>query len=111
MTNWPATHVIGRVTGHEFAKGKPYPPTTKATFPREPWFARRDAKAYGIVLDAHGKIGWGRSDIGGDPIVVVPSAAVSDAHLGGLRGEGCPTSSPERRSLVSPSRWTSSNSA
>ena len=80
--------LVGRVTGQEFAKGKPYPASTKETFPREPWFARRDAKAYGVVLDAHGKIGWGRSDIGGDPIVVVLSEAVSDAHLAGLRGEG-----------------------
>ena len=40
------------------------------------------------MLDAHGRIGWGRSDIGGDPIVVVLSEAVSDAHLAGLRGEG-----------------------
>src|ERR1700704_5562596 len=76
-----------RPPGQEFAKGKPYP-ASKATFPREPWFARRDAKAYGVVLDAHGKIGWGRSDIGGDPIVVVLSEGVSDAHLAGLRGEG-----------------------
>ena len=80
--------LVGRVTGQEFAKGKPYPASTKETFPRAPWFARRDAKAYGIVLDAHGKIGWGRSEIGGDPIVVVLSEAVSDAHLAGLRGEG-----------------------
>ena len=80
--------LVGRVTGQEFAKGKPYPASTKETFPREPWFARRDAKAYGVVLDAHGKIGWGRSDIGGDPIVVVLSETVSDAHLAGLRGEG-----------------------
>ena len=69
--------LVGRVTGQEFAKGKPYPASTKETFPRTPWFARRDAKAYGIVLDAHGKIGWGRSEIGGDPIVVVLSEAVS----------------------------------
>jgi riboflavin biosynthesis pyrimidine reductase len=80
--------LVGRVTGQEFAKGKPYPALTKETFPREPWFARRDAKAYGVVLDAHGKIGWGRSDIGGDPIIVVLSEAASDAHLAGLRGEG-----------------------
>jgi riboflavin biosynthesis pyrimidine reductase len=80
--------LIGRVTGQEFAKGKPYPTSTKETFPREPWFARRDAKAYGVVLDAHGKIAWGRADIGGDPIVVVLSETVSDAHLAGLRGEG-----------------------
>jgi riboflavin biosynthesis pyrimidine reductase len=80
--------LIGRVTGQEFAKGKPYPNSTKETFPREPWFARRDASAYGVVLDAHGKIAWGRSDIGGDPIVVVLAETVSDAHLAGLRSEG-----------------------
>src|ERR1700733_5406097 len=80
--------LVARVTGQESAKGKPYPALTNETFPREPWFSRRDAKAYGVVLDAHGKIGWGRSDIGGDPIVVFLSEAVSDAHLAGLRCEG-----------------------
>ncbi len=83
--------LIGRVTGQEFAKtkeGTVYPAGSGQTFPREAWFARRDAKAYGVVLDVHGKIVWGRSDIGGDPIVVVLSEQVSDAHLAGLRGEG-----------------------
>jgi riboflavin biosynthesis pyrimidine reductase len=80
--------LVGRVTGQEFAKGKPYPASGAGTFPREAWFARRDAKAYGVVLDAHGKIGWGRSDIGGDPIVVVLTETVPDSHLAGLRGEG-----------------------
>ncbi len=80
--------LIGRVTGQEFAKGKAYPSRSDATLPREPWFARRGAKAYGVVLDAHGKIAWGRADIGGDPIVVVLSEQVSDAHLAGLRAEG-----------------------
>jgi riboflavin biosynthesis pyrimidine reductase len=69
-------------------QGQAVSPSTKETFRREPWFARREAKAYGVVLDAHGKIGWGRSDIGGDPIVVVLSEAVSDTHLAGLRGDG-----------------------
>lgn len=80
--------LIGRVTGQEFAKGKAYPATTTERFPRENWIVRRDAKAYGVVLDAHGKICWGRSDIGGDPIVAVLTEAVSDAHLAGLRSEG-----------------------
>jgi riboflavin biosynthesis pyrimidine reductase len=80
--------LVGRATGQEFANGKPYPPWTKESFPRQPWLARRNAKAYGVVLDAHGKIAWGRSDIGGDPSVVVLSEAVSDAHLAGLRGDG-----------------------
>jgi riboflavin biosynthesis pyrimidine reductase len=79
--------LIGRVTGQEFAKGQPYPATTQ-TFPRAPWLPRGKAKAYGVVLDPHGKIGWGRSDIGGDAIVVVLSESVTDAHLAGLRGEG-----------------------
>ena len=80
--------LVGRLTGQEFAKGKPYPLSNRESFPREAWFARRDAKAHGVVLDAHGKIAWGRSDIGGDPIVAVLCEAVSDAHLAGLRGEG-----------------------
>jgi riboflavin biosynthesis pyrimidine reductase len=79
--------LVGRVTGAEFAKGKPYPAATNESFPREPYFARRVAKTYGVVLDAHGKIGWGRSDIGGDPIVVVLAETVADAHLAGLRAE------------------------
>ena len=90
--------LIGRVTGQEFAKGKPYPAVTEQIFPRENWFARRDAKAsdvkasdvkaYGVALDCNGKIAWGRSDIGGDPIVAVLSSKVSDAHLAGLRDDG-----------------------
>jgi riboflavin biosynthesis pyrimidine reductase len=80
--------LIGRVTGQEFAKGKVIYFGTTETFPRQPWFARRDAKAYGILLDAHGKIAWGRSDIGGDPIIVVLAEDVSDAHLAGLHREG-----------------------
>ena len=81
--------LIGRVTGSEYAKAKSYPQQMEESFPREPWFAgRRDAAAYGIALDAHGKIAWGRSDIGGDPIVVVLTEHVSDAHLSGLRNDG-----------------------
>ena len=80
--------LIGRVTGSEYAKAEAYPAHTDQTFPREPWFARRDAAAYGIALDADGKIAWGRSDIGGDPIVAVLTARVSDAHLAGLRRDG-----------------------
>jgi riboflavin biosynthesis pyrimidine reductase len=80
--------LIGRVTGSEFAKARSYPATADRTYPREAWFARRDASAYGIVLDAEGKIAWGRADIGGDPIVAVLTERVADAHLAGLRGDG-----------------------
>ncbi len=40
------------------------------------------------MLDAHGKTAWGRSDIDGDPIVVVLTEQAADAHLAGLRGDG-----------------------
>src|SRR3954451_14448764 len=36
--------LVGRVTGQEFARGKPYTESTTEIFPREPWFARRGAK-------------------------------------------------------------------
>ena len=80
--------LIGRLTGSEYAKADSYPAESDETFPREPWFSRRDAAAYGIALDANGKITWGRSDIGGDPIVAVLTEQVSDAHLAGLRKDG-----------------------
>src|SRR6202051_2212709 len=88
--------LIGRVTGSEYAKADSYPDRTDQTYRREPWFAQRFASgdaaasnmAYGIVLDAQGKIAWGRSNIGGDPIVVVLTERVSDAHLAGLRHDG-----------------------
>jgi riboflavin biosynthesis pyrimidine reductase len=79
--------LIGRATGHEYAKREVYPPHSSETYPREHWFAQRDAKVVGVVLDAHGKVAFGRSDIGGDPIVAVLTEKVSDAHLAGLRSE------------------------
>lgn len=80
--------LIGRVTGSEYAKAEAYPDRAEQIYRRQPWFAERGAAAYGIVLDAHGKIAWGRSDIGGDPIVAVLTDPVSDAHLAGLRRDG-----------------------
>jgi riboflavin biosynthesis pyrimidine reductase len=81
--------LCGRVTAQEFArgKGKVYPPT-KEKFPREDWFAEREAKAWGIFLDAHGKAVWERKDIGGDPILVILTEQVPDSHLAGLRADG-----------------------
>lgn len=80
--------LVGRVTGQEFAKGEAYSSNSGAKLPREHWFAQRKAKAFGVVLDAHGKIAWSRSDIGGDPIVVVLTEQVTDSHLAGLRSDG-----------------------
>jgi hypothetical protein len=59
--------LVGRTTGQEFAKRDAYPSQTAETYPRTPWLPKQGASAYGVVLDAHGKIAWGRADIGGDP--------------------------------------------
>jgi riboflavin biosynthesis pyrimidine reductase len=80
--------LVGRITGQEYARLDAYPNHVDKTYPREPWFVRREARAHGIVLDAHGKIAWGRSEIDGDPLVVVLTEQVSDAHLAGLRNDG-----------------------
>jgi riboflavin biosynthesis pyrimidine reductase len=80
--------LIGRLTGEEFAKGGVHRRDPGQVLPREPWIVRRDAPGYAIVLDTHGRIAWGRSDIGGDPIVVVLAEAAPDAHLAGLRADG-----------------------
>ena len=80
--------LIGRATGQEYAKRDGYSVHTDQSYPRASWFARPAANAYGIVLDAHGKIAWGRSDIGGDPIVAVLTKRVPDDHLAGLRQDG-----------------------
>ena len=81
--------LVGRVTGREFARKDAYPAKPASqTYPRTPWLATKGAKVWGIVIDAQGKIAWGRSDIGGDPIVVVLTEQVPDSHLEALRGEG-----------------------
>jgi riboflavin biosynthesis pyrimidine reductase len=80
--------LVGRVTGQEYARLDAYPDHADQVYPREPWFARHDARAHGIVLDPHGRIAWGRSEIDGDPVVVVLAEKVSDAHLAGLRKDG-----------------------
>lgn len=81
--------LVGRVTGQEFAsRDTPYPPDAEGPVAREDWFARKEADAWAVVLDAHGKIAWGRGDVGGDPLVVVLTEAVPDSHLAGLRRDG-----------------------
>ena len=94
MPGWSAASPV-----REYAKRDAYPRHTDHRYPREPWFIRRDGAAYGLVLDPHGKIAWGRVDIGGDPIVVVLTEQVSDAHLAGLREDGVSYMFAGRREL------------
>lgn len=80
--------LVGRISGQGYSKRESYPVYTEQRYPRQNWFARRNAAAYGIVLDAHGKIAWGRSDVDSDPLLVVLTEQVSDAYLAGLHEDG-----------------------
>ncbi len=81
--------LVGRVTGQEFAaRDTPYPPAAGTSLERQSWFTRKTADAWAVVLDAGGKIAWGRGDVEGDPLLVVLTQAVSDSHLAGLRQDG-----------------------
>lgn len=81
--------LVGRVTGQEFAKGgDAYPERSGAAPERANRIVKRDADAYAVVLDGEGKIAWGRADIDGDPIVVLLTRRVSNAHLAGLKADG-----------------------
>ena len=51
--------LIGRVTASEYAKAQSYPDHTDRSYPREPWFARRDAAAPGTA--------WGIALVVGPP--------------------------------------------
>jgi hypothetical protein len=45
--------LVGRVTGQEFAScDTPYPPATGTSLGRQSWFARKNADAWAVVLDA-----------------------------------------------------------
>lgn len=80
--------LVGRVTGQEFAqRDTPYPEVADSAIERENWFAHEQSDTWAVVLDAKGKIVWGRGDIGGDPLLVVLTKAVSDSHLAGLRSD------------------------
>lgn len=80
--------IVGRVTGQEFAKGQPYGSHAEQTYPKEAFLVHHGSGAHAVVLDARGKIAWGRADIGGDPIVVVMTKQATAAHLAGLRKDG-----------------------
>jgi riboflavin biosynthesis pyrimidine reductase len=80
--------LIGRVTAQEFAKGQSYSTYNGPSFVRESWIANRDAGTWAIALDSAGRVVWGRCDVGGDPILVILTERVSDAHLAGLRQDG-----------------------
>lgn len=103
-TNWPrdfdigelyeAVHrqldgdawLVGPVTMAEFAEGEPQPIAADQQFPRETWKAPTAAQGpYAIALDRQGRLQLNRSQVNGDPLIMVLPTHVSDDHLAELR--------------------------
>ena len=80
--------IIGRVTAQEMSKAKPHPPAEPGRPTRPVHVARRDAAAYGIILDPAGKVHFETGDIGGDHVVVLLASDIADAHLAELAADG-----------------------
>ena len=98
--------LVGRVTGQEFAaREAPYPSYTGAPLGREHWFARKQADAWAVVLDAAGKIAWGRGEVGGDPLLVVLTQSVPTATSRGCGRTASPTSLPASARSTLRRRW------
>ena len=99
--------LVGRVTGREFAKGKPYPASTKETFPREPWFARRERP----VASCSTRMARSAGAVRTSAAIRSSSSFPRRYRMRTWRGyaaRACARSSPEGRNSISPSRLTSS---
>src|SRR5438045_8464356 len=77
--------LIGRVSGQGYGKRDAYPAHTDQHYPREHWFSRREAAAYGIVLDPQGTLAWDSSDVGGDHIIDSVTWTIMDGRIDSLR--------------------------
>jgi riboflavin biosynthesis pyrimidine reductase len=80
--------IVGRVTMAEMAKGVPHAPAGAPAQPRPHHFAAGHKKPYAVALDAHGKLHFARSDVGGDHVIVLLGSHVPDSHLAELKGDG-----------------------
>ena len=80
--------IVGRVTMAEMSKAGPHAPT-EATVPERPsHLVRKHAGAYAIAVDRSGRLHFDRSEIDGDPIVVLLGRDVPDSHLAELTADG-----------------------
>ena len=59
--------LIGRVTGSEYSKAQAYPSHTDQTYPRQPWFARRDAAATSVRAASRARVAGVASPANCDP--------------------------------------------
>lgn len=80
--------LVGRVTMAEMSKAAAHPPAQAGQVDRHSHVATGEAGSYAIALDPAGKLHFNGPAIGGDHVVVLLGAGVSDSHLAELAADG-----------------------
>ncbi|MEH3146451.1 MAG: dihydrofolate reductase family protein [Methylobacterium frigidaeris] len=80
--------IVGRTTMAEIAEGQPRTPASVPGGLRGTHVADRKGRDLAVAIDPHGKVHYGRDDVGGDHVVAVLGEDVPDAYLAELREDG-----------------------
>jgi riboflavin biosynthesis pyrimidine reductase len=79
--------LVGRVTMAELSKAGAHSPAAGAAAIR-PVHVAAKADSYAVAVDRAGKLHFNKGDVGGDHVIVLLGAGVSDEHLAELAGDG-----------------------
>jgi 5-amino-6-(5-phosphoribosylamino)uracil reductase len=80
--------IVGRRTMAEMAKGRERAVAVDSPLPREPYLGQRNGRNLAVAIDSSGRVHYGKDNVGGDHVVAVLGAQVSDAYLAELREDG-----------------------
>lgn len=80
--------IVGRKTMSEMAKGTDRSIADAPKLPRETHIGKRDGRKLAVAIDPSGRAHYGKDNVGGDHVVAVLGARVSDAYLAELREDG-----------------------
>jgi riboflavin biosynthesis pyrimidine reductase len=79
--------LVGRVTMAEMSKADAHAPAPGAAAIR-PIHVAATADSYAVAVDRAGKLHFDKDEVGGDHVIVLLGADVSDEHLAELAGDG-----------------------
>jgi riboflavin biosynthesis pyrimidine reductase len=80
--------IIGRKTMSEMAKGRERRIAEAPKVPREAHIAECQGRKLAVAIDPSGHIHYGKDNVGGDHVVAILGAQVSDTYLAELREDG-----------------------
>ena len=80
--------IVGRKTMSEMAKGTERSIAAAPKVPREAHIAERKGRKLAVAIDPSGRVHYGKDNVGGDHVVAILGAQVTDAYLSELREDG-----------------------